>query len=101
MATAPSTTTETFASPHALALRELLAGKPRKLAAFEIGRLAVELVSGPDAVFAVVRRPGDGGLALRLAYMPGSFEAEALEPARGEAARVRIRGALGEHLVSL
>lgn len=101
MATAASKPADNFASPHALALRELLAGGPPTLATFDIGQLSVEVVAGADSVFAVVRRTNRGGLALRLAYVPGPFETEPLKTAEGETARLRIRGALGEHLVSL
>lgn len=101
MATAASESADSFASPHVLALRELLANRPRKIAAFDIARLSVRVVAGSDSVFAIVRRSGRGGLALRLAYVPGPFEAEALKPEAGELARLRVRGALGEHRISL
>ncbi len=101
MATAASKPVGSFASPHALALRELLANRPRKLAGFDIGQLAVEVVAGADSVFAIVRRAGQGGLASRLAYVPGSCEVETLKAVGGELARLRVRSALGEHLISL
>ncbi|HWU72207.1 MAG TPA: hypothetical protein VN137_01890, partial [Sphingomonas sp.] len=61
------------ASPYTLALRQLLAEKPEPIAAFTAGGLEVELISGPDSLWAVVRRDGRGGLAIRCAYLAGPF----------------------------
>ena len=85
-------------SPYVLALREMLgtSGK-NKLARFACGDLTVELVPGADSLWALIRRPERGGLALRVAFLAGEFECELLETEPGEAAHVRVKSALGEH----
>lgn len=89
------------ASPYALALQReagLLAGKP--MIRFEVGGLDVEVRAAGNSVWAFIRRDGQGGLALRAAYLVGEFRCTTSEPEHGEAARLRIRSALGEHIVA-
>lgn len=85
-------------SPYVLALRQMLrtSGK-NKLARFACGDLIVDLVPGADSLWALIRRPERGGLALRVAFLAGEFECELLETEPGEAAHVRVKSALGEH----
>ena len=90
-------------SPYVLALRAMLTGadtKRRTVAHFRVGALDIEICAGPDSLWAVIRRDGSGGLALRAAYVAGPFECAAVTPASGEAVRVEIKSALGVHLVS-
>ena len=88
-------------SPHVLGLRDMLAGeRGQPIARFETGELDVELRAGADSLWAIVRRPEQGGLALRVAYLATAFECERQKPAPGEACRVTIRSALGEHCVA-
>ena len=53
-----------------LRLRRDLARGMRILANFDIGERTVEVATASDALWAVVRRPRRGGLALRLAHCP-------------------------------
>ncbi len=87
-------------SPYVLALREAsrqLSGKP--LARFEIGELDVEVRVAADSVWAFIRREGEGGLALRAAYLTGEFTCTREEPQTGEAARLVVTSAAGKHLI--
>lgn len=85
-------------SPYVLTLRQALRdGGGRKLASFAVGDLDVELRAGTDSLWALVRREGRGGLALRAAFLAGPFTCEKLAAEPGEAARLRTVSALGEH----
>ncbi|MEP9402104.1 hypothetical protein ABLE43_09810 [Sphingomonas sp. VNH70] len=87
-------------SPHLLALRDLLRDDPSPLVEFVVGELCVALHASADSVFAVVRRARGGGLAVRAAYVPAPFACDVVPPEPGEAARLRLTGAIGEHVLS-
>jgi hypothetical protein len=88
------------ASPHALALRQALVTRgTRPIAKFRAGELSVELHVAMDSVWALIRRQGQGGLALRVAFLAGEFRCHALRAKAGEAARLKIASVLGEHVV--
>jgi hypothetical protein len=74
----------------ALALREeLAAGRMQKLGVLESGGLKVEVLLGRDSLWAIVRRPDRGALALRCAYaFGGGLKVERIDERRwrGEAA---------------
>jgi hypothetical protein len=60
------------ASPYLLALRqELKSGSLSPFGTIPLGDLTAELCAGSDSVWAIVRRPGRGGLAVRIAHSPG------------------------------
>ncbi len=99
MATRTDTPSPTM-SPYLLAARQALrelAGKPK--ARFDVGELTVEVCPAGDSLWAIIRRPDKGGLALRVAYVGMEFGCSRLQPERGEAARLAIKSMLGEHLV--
>ncbi len=100
--TAP-TKSPPIASPYVLALCKDLAGRPRRAAAaFAVGDLACEVIEGADSVWAVIRRPGKGGLALRLAYVPGGFDrVRSMRRRPGEVARLAAESAAGRHVIVL
>jgi hypothetical protein len=85
------------ASPFVLGLCQSLKAAPPPLATFETGDLAVELIVGCDSLWALIRRSGKGGLALRAAYLAGAFEAKRETAGPGEALRIRLSSALGKH----
>ena len=87
-------------SPYVLALRDALKGGGRAVARFAMGELSVELMAGADSLWAVIRREGCGGLALRAAFLAGEFKCSKLAADPGEALRIGISSALGEHIVS-
>lgn len=87
-------------SSYVLALRQALREKQAKpIASFSLGALNVEVRAIADSVWALVRREGQGGLALRAAYLAGDFDCKTERINGGEAARLTIKSALGEHLV--
>ncbi|UZK65357.1 hypothetical protein [Sphingomonas sp. M1-B02] len=87
-------------SNHVLTLRHALAhGSGKRVARFASGELTIEIRAGIDSVWALVRREGKGGLALRAAYLAGDYECTPSKPQAGEAARFRVSSALGEHRI--
>jgi len=87
-------------SPYVLALRQALADGGKKVAHFEVGQLSVEVLAAGDSLWAIIRRKGCGGLALRAAYLAGDFECSRETPRAGEAIRLSLRSALGDHRIS-
>lgn len=87
-------------SPHLLALRQACReGAGSTIARFDLRELDVEIRTIGDSVWAFVRREGQGGLALRAAYLTGPFECTREKPRAGEAARVTVSSVLGEHRI--
>lgn len=90
-------------SPQVLMLREELRARSMKpLASLELRGLAVEVAAGKDALWALVRRDGRGGVALRVAHAPAGFDTARTAPAReGEELRIETSSLLGEQTVML
>lgn len=87
-------------SPYVLALRDMLTARPSKpLARFATRDLEIALYASNDSLWAVIRRAGRGGLALRAAYFAGRFDWAKAESHPGEALRMRGTSELGEHLI--
>lgn len=87
-------------SSYVLALRQALREKPaNSIASFSLGALSVEIRAIADSVWALVRRKGQGGLALRAAYLAGDFDCSAERCKGDETAKLRVKSALGEHLI--
>lgn len=88
-----------IASPNALSLKEeLAAGSMKRLDAFELGDLQVEVCAGRDSVWCLIRRDGRGGLALRTAYLGGAaFTCTKRTAEAGQALQIEIESALGRH----
>ncbi|MBV1690423.1 hypothetical protein KRR38_22740 [Novosphingobium sp. G106] len=62
------------ASAAVLGLRSELRKGMRRIARLELGERSVEVMAGSDAIWAIIRRggrPGDGGVALRVAHCWG------------------------------
>lgn len=90
------------ASPFVLELQASLRDRTmQSLAAFELGDLAVEVCRSSSDVWAIVRRPKKGGVALRVAHAPGGITSRSVACGEGEALRLELKSALGEHLVIL
>ncbi len=89
------------ASAFVLSLRdELASGLPVSRGKFRLGDLGGEVVQGRDSLWAVVRRPRRGGLALRLAFAPGGFKTvRRMRRHAGEAVRLTAQSALGRHAI--
>lgn len=89
------------ASAFVLALREELAAGLNTLGRFDLGDLTVEVGCGADSIWAVTRRPGRGGLAVRAAFAPGGVRhVRTVKAKSGEALRVEAQSAAGRHVLS-
>jgi hypothetical protein len=88
-------------SPFVLSLREELRdGSMKRRGRFALGDLDVEVCEGRDSVWAIVRREGRGGLALRTAYVPGGdFTVRRSEAEEGRALQLEIESVIGRHRV--
>jgi hypothetical protein len=87
-------------SAHALALRQMTQdGGGTVISSFDVGDLSVEIRAGVDAVWAFIRREGAGGLALRAASLVGAFSCTLKRPKNGEAVRLHVASAVGEHSI--
>ena len=72
----------------------------KRLGRFGLGDLEVEVCEGRDSVWAIVRREGKGGLALRTAYVPGgNYECRKLVPEPGVDFQLEVQSAQGRHVV--
>jgi hypothetical protein len=74
-------------------------GSGTTIAEFSLGELQVEIRAMADSLWALIRREGEGGLALRAAFVGTGFTCEKRKADHGEKARVVISSALGEHVV--
>ena len=87
------------ASPYVIGLRDMLRDRAPPIARFDVGDLTVEVKASRDSIFAIVRRPGAGGLAIRAAFLPVEFTCRKVRAQPGEAVRLRLTSAIGEHLI--
>lgn len=85
-----------------LLLREELArGAMAPVAELTLGDFTINVQAGGDALWAIVRRPGRGGLALRVAHAPGGCSAvREARPREEEALRIELESAIGRHAVA-
>lgn len=88
-------------SPHLLALRQALRDQDGAICGFDLGDLGVEVVRTTDSVFAVLRRPGAGGLAVRAAFLGTPFTCDVLAAEPGETLRLKLTSAAGTHIVTV
>ncbi len=73
----------------------------REIAAFAGGERMVSVCAGRDAVWAIVRRPGAGGLAVRAAHCPGGpARIRRLRRQPLEALRIEVASAIGIQTIS-
>jgi hypothetical protein len=85
-----------------LALRDQLARTQEPIAEFEIGEKTVSVVAGTDSIWAIVRRPGRGGLALRVAHCWGGCTAvRKIARQADDAVRFEVDSAVGSQEVVL
>jgi hypothetical protein len=72
----------------------------RKIASFELGIRTVDVAVGADSVWAIVRRPSRGGIALRLAHCwGGSIKVSRQRRRAGERLRLRVENPTGTQIV--
>ncbi|WP_116091972.1 hypothetical protein [Sphingomonas crusticola] len=88
------------ASPYVLALREeLRRNRMRTIGRFEIAGRTVTVALGHDSLWAISRRD-EARLAIRAAFAPGGFKARRLRARKGEALRIGLTSAMGDHVVT-
>lgn len=88
------------ASAAAIGLCAELATGSRRIAGFTLGIRTVAVVVGRDSVWAIIRRPGCGGVALRIAHCwGGAVKIARLRKKSGEQLRLRIDNAVGQQIV--
>jgi hypothetical protein len=101
MATVETESKARCVSPSLIAMKQATAAGGRTIGVFHAGDLVIEVNGGKDSVWALIRRPGSGGVALRLAYLACDFRVARVEPANGEALRLQVTSDLGEHMIAL
>ena len=85
------------ASLYTLALREELRSGLDTLGDLAIGPYRIEIARGGDSIWALIRRPGRGGLAVRAAFAPGGFTALRRNDAGDRDFTLECESALGRH----
>jgi len=90
------------ASAATISLSVELAKGMRKIAQFSLGDRTIDIAAGQDSVWAIVRRPNRGGLAVRLAHCWGGVsDVATLRTTGKECLRLRVRSAVGEQVVTI
>jgi hypothetical protein len=88
-------------SPFVLELQAALQDETMApIAAFGLGDMAVDVRRSVDDVWAIIRRPGKGGVALRVAHAPGGITARVQGSHSGETLRLELESVLGHHGVA-
>jgi hypothetical protein len=65
---------------------------------FRFGDLAGEVCEGSDSLWAILRSPKGGGLALRVAYVPGGFDKVSMKGSRtNQTINIVAHSVLGRH----
>ncbi|PCD02788.1 hypothetical protein COC42_11725 [Sphingomonas spermidinifaciens] len=80
-----------------MALREELARGLKRVGAFTIGDFEVEVGAGGDSLWAIIRRPGRGGMAIRAGHATGGFRTLSKHKAEGTKLHLTAESAIGEH----
>jgi hypothetical protein len=90
------------ASPYVIALRDMLASRrSERIDELEIGQLTAELLKSEGSIWLITRRGNEGGIALRIAFVPMSFSWEPGRRHAGEAVRLRLASAMGVHEIAI
>ena len=90
-------------TPGVVLLREQLRdGTMRELGRLTLGGRSIALCAGHDAIWVIVRRKDQGGLALRAAFLPAGYrDARLVRKRAGEAARIEVESGLGIHRIAM
>jgi hypothetical protein len=90
----------TSASAATVSLQTELSKGMRRLTEFNLGGRSVEVAAGRDSIWAIVRRPGRGGLVLRIAHCWGGCTRVARHRRKaGELLRLKVESAVGSQIV--
>ncbi|WP_404710369.1 hypothetical protein [Sphingomonas sp. MMS24-J13] len=83
-----------------LGLRAELTDKSmRTIGVFDLDGRSITVALGHNSLWAISRRDA-ARLAVRAAYAPGGLKARKVRAGKGEALRVRLTSAIGEHVVT-
>lgn len=87
----------------ALSLANILSGRSmRCLAEHQWAGRSLQLLYGEQLLLAVVRREGQGGIALRAAWLPGAVDdPQEVRKAKGESFAWKIVSNMGEHRIGV
>jgi hypothetical protein len=90
-------------SSYVLGIRdELISGSLAHLADISFGDLSLELAQGRDSIWALFRREGAGGIAVRTAFVSGGgLSCKVLRPGPTEAVRLSLKSPIGQHVIVL
>jgi hypothetical protein len=90
-------------TPGVVLLREeLRGGTMRELGAFTLGTRSIALCAGHDAIWALIRRSGGGGLAMRAAFLPAGYRnVRLVRKHAGEVARIQVESGIGVHRIAI
>lgn len=88
------------ASPYVIGLKHMLHGGGGQLMdRFDISGLQAEVRASDDSIWILIRRSGAGGLALRAAFIPTSFETRTKKCRPGEIIRLEAVSLMGSHTI--
>ncbi|WP_235536161.1 MULTISPECIES: hypothetical protein [unclassified Sphingomonas] len=87
-------------SASVLELRAELAEGMREIASFDVAQCDVSVSEGRNAIWAIIRRAGSGGLAVRAAPCPGGARRlRRVRRAPGDALRLEVDSAIGRQTI--
>ncbi|WP_157220886.1 hypothetical protein [Flavisphingomonas formosensis] len=86
-------------TPYLVALRDMLSRSRHVLCRFGLGELEVEVRAVHDSVFAIIRRPEAGALAVRVALLSSPFRCRRVKRGAGEVARIEVESGIGRHVI--
>lgn len=87
-------------SASVLALRAELDDGMREICAFDVAEWTISVCEGRDAIWAIIRLPGRGGLALRAAHCPGGVDrVRRIRRQPGNALRLSVDSPIGRQVV--
>lgn len=90
------------ASPYVLSIARALAeGAFTSVETFCCGALQVEVAQTEDSLWALIRRPGRGGVAHRLVFLAGAFSLRRHAIRESDGIQFLVTSAMGEHRVAL
>lgn len=96
------TASDLAATPYAIGLRDLLkTGRGRGIRNITAGELSCQLLTSQDSLWVIIRRGEQGGIALRVAFVPMEFSCRMVRAGAGDAVRLQLLSAMGRHDVAI
>jgi hypothetical protein len=89
-------------SADVLRLRAFLFAPTKALASLAVADLKVDVCLGPEDIWAIIRKPSRGGIALRIAHLPGGgLEVATNQASAGRGIQLEAQSRAGKHQVNL